>query len=363
MNVHNLFDKYTDNINSIDDSNIVENTGVNYDNIKNKVFAEIGNKKPHKKHRKVFVALVAAIILTAMICTTGYATGNFSDVFGYLFSGDCVDNFYSGGNIEVTAEGDDSLNLEVIGITGGNEYEVCIAYKITKKDGSEFVSNINDYYPNFNNSSFSVSEPFDTFISDGWSGFNEGYFEDTRTIILYQTVQRDKAKLIGQKFTAEYSNLCIHHEGQNSEIRKTVEYDVTFNVSLDLNYKPNSAACTPDKNTISNFKYEDEGFNINIDSVIISQFSMKIYGDYSCLDANNDSNSDNINPLPSNGTVTMNSGEVYKLTEDSSFNNNNIEFCTNYIFENSKYNGKMCIIDYNDIKEIKIGDITFTVNK
>ena len=132
MKHYNPFDFYENNENNIDEQTIYENTGVSYNNIKSKVFKNIRSTQKKRIKKSRFLALVAIIVIIASLSTTAYATGTFNDIFGYLFSGKCVDGFYTGGDAEIECS-DDNLNVEFLGISAGSESEVFVAYKLTKR--------------------------------------------------------------------------------------------------------------------------------------------------------------------------------------------------------------------------------------
>ncbi|MBQ1991345.1 MAG: hypothetical protein II233_01025, partial [Clostridia bacterium] len=127
MKHYNPFDFYENNEDTIDENTVFEETGVSYENVRNKVFDSINKSKRRRRKKAPLIALVAIIAILVSLSTTAYATGKFSDVFGYLFSGECENGLYSGGNVKIECT-DDNINAEVLGISAGNQSEVYIAY-------------------------------------------------------------------------------------------------------------------------------------------------------------------------------------------------------------------------------------------
>lgn len=213
MKRYNPFDFYENNETTIDEQTIYENTGVNYNNVKSKVFESIHTSKRRRLKKSSFIALVAIVAIIASLSTTAYATGKFSDVFGYLFSGECENGLYSGGNV-VTECSDDNLNVEVLGISAGSDSEVYVAYQLTKKDGTafEFSGDItDDSQINFNTVDVEVDFPLGGLFPGGY-GASWGAnctMSDEKTIIVYLSYNVSDLSIRGQRMKADFDTLTF----------------------------------------------------------------------------------------------------------------------------------------------------------
>jgi len=140
----NIFNYMLNEPENIDEKTIYENTGVNADNVKELVMNKIHeSKSADKKNRKkkITFTLIAAAAAVAVLGTTAAATGSFNSVFGELLAGEMKGGMYAGGNVQVQS---DDLDINFKGIAG-DKHEVYGMMTITKKDGSAFVENTDEY--------------------------------------------------------------------------------------------------------------------------------------------------------------------------------------------------------------------------
>lgn len=224
MKHYNPFDFYENNEDTIDENTVFEETGVSYENIRNTVFDRINKSKRKRRKKAPFMYLVAIIAIIASLSTTAYATGKFSDVFGYLFSGECENGLYSGGNVKIECT-DDSINAEVLGISAGNQSEVYIAYKLTKKDNTAFdipAGDLNDIDVAFENTQIEVKKTFLSLIPCvyGASWRSSCNLIDEKTILVYACFNSD-TNIRGKEMTVELDKLCFskidEHTGEYIE--------------------------------------------------------------------------------------------------------------------------------------------------
>ena len=141
----NIFNYMLNDPENIDEKTIYENTGVNADNVKEIVMNQIHEgKSADKKNRKqkVTFTLIAVAAAVAVLGTTAAATGSFNSVFGELLAGEMKGGMYAGGNVQVQS---DDLDINFKGIAG-DKHEVYGMMTITKKDGSAFVENTDEYF-------------------------------------------------------------------------------------------------------------------------------------------------------------------------------------------------------------------------
>lgn len=147
MKTKNIYDHLDKDFEQIDEKTIIEETGVNTENVK-KIFNEklsaqnSGSKKTSAKtkrrgkKRSILIAAAVAASLLVFGTVGAGAAGSFDSVFAENFAGDKVDGVYSGGNVNISsAEG---YNTEFLGIAG-DHHSVAAAVNITKSDGSAFV--------------------------------------------------------------------------------------------------------------------------------------------------------------------------------------------------------------------------------
>lgn len=134
-----VFDEFDDELMNIDEFNACESIDIDVEKIKTEVLKRIDDKNGKKKFsKKLITLLVAAIILIAG--TVGaFATGSVQSIFKELFNNSGMNSagLYDGGNVELISC-DDSLNVELLGVTGDGE-KLYSAIEITKKDGSAVI--------------------------------------------------------------------------------------------------------------------------------------------------------------------------------------------------------------------------------
>lgn len=134
-----VFDEFDDELMNIDEFNARESIDIDVEKIKTEVLKRIDDKNGKKKFsKKLITLLVAAVILIAG--TVGaFATGSVQSIFKELFNNSGMNSagLYDGGNVELISC-DDSLNVELLGVTGDGE-KLYSAIEITKKDGSAVI--------------------------------------------------------------------------------------------------------------------------------------------------------------------------------------------------------------------------------
>lgn len=134
-----VFDEFDDELMNIDEFNVCESIDIDVEKIKKEVLMRIDDKNGKKKFsKKLITLLVAAAILIAG--TVGaFATGSVQSIFKELFNNSGMNSagLYDGGNVEIVSC-DDSLNVELLGVTGDGE-KLYSAIEITKKDGSAVI--------------------------------------------------------------------------------------------------------------------------------------------------------------------------------------------------------------------------------
>lgn len=134
-----VFDEFDDELMNIDEFNVCEGIDIDVEKIKKEVLMRIDDKNGKKKFsKKLITLLVAAVILIAG--TVGaFATGSVQSIFKELFNNSGMNSagLYDGGNVELISC-DDSLNVELLGVTGDGE-KLYSAIEITKKDGSAVI--------------------------------------------------------------------------------------------------------------------------------------------------------------------------------------------------------------------------------
>lgn len=142
----NIFNYMLTDPENIDEKTIYEETGVNTDNVKALVMDKIHENKTtslKKNHKKRWtISLIAAAVAVAVVGTTAAATGSFNSTFGQWFAGDMEGGMYAGGNVQFESE---KLNCNFKGIAG-DKSEVYAVMSLTKKDGSKFVENTDEYF-------------------------------------------------------------------------------------------------------------------------------------------------------------------------------------------------------------------------
>lgn len=134
-----VFDEFDDELMNIDEFNACESIDIDVEKIKAEVLKRIDDKNGKKKFsKKLITLLVAAVILIAG--TVGaFATGSVQSIFKELFNNSGINSagLYDGGNVELISC-DESLNVELLGVTGDGE-KLYSAIEITKKDGSAVI--------------------------------------------------------------------------------------------------------------------------------------------------------------------------------------------------------------------------------
>ncbi|MGN1202201.1 MAG: hypothetical protein ACI4RF_02825, partial [Eubacterium sp.] len=134
-----VFDEFDDELMNIDEFNACESIDIDVEKIKGEVLMRINDKNGKKKFSKKLITLLvaAAILITGTV--GAFATGSIQSIFKELFnnSGMNAAGLYDGGNVEIVSC-DDSLNVELLGVTGDGE-KLYSAIEVTKKDGSAVI--------------------------------------------------------------------------------------------------------------------------------------------------------------------------------------------------------------------------------
>ena len=144
----NIFDYMLTEPENIDEQTIYENTGVNKENVREILMQKINESKTtstssKKSHKKRWtISLIAAAAAVAVVGTTAAATGSFNSTFGQWFAGDMEGGMYAGGQVQFESE---KLNGDFKGIAG-DKNDVYGLMTLTKKDGSKFVENTDEYF-------------------------------------------------------------------------------------------------------------------------------------------------------------------------------------------------------------------------
>lgn len=225
MKTNNIFD-YLEGEGTINNDSIIENTGVNTENVlnivKRKLTAEDGRgkiKPIRKTARRVFTILAAAVVATAV---TAQAMGSFKDVFGDFLIGESPDGIYSGDNLSIESE---TSNVEFLGIAGDTNTAVA-SMRVKKNDGSAYIDDIENTWI----SSSASGEVDNTFYGDiigeeirftrsTWSEVTDRdpilscfglYFEDNSTINAYILSDANEGGIKGETMTAEIGGLSAY---------------------------------------------------------------------------------------------------------------------------------------------------------
>ena len=344
MKHYNPFDFYENNENTIDEKTIYEETGVSYDNIRNTVLKNINKPKSKRRRKTPLIALVAIIAIIASLTTTAYATGKFSDIFGYLFSGECENGLYRGGNVQISCS-DNTINAEVLGISSGNQSEAYVAYKLTKKDNTSFgisADKINDTKVEIDYTKVTVEDKtfFELFPSAHvamWS--SNCTLVDEKTIIAYVCFNSDTS-IRGKQLTVELNNLSftqIHeHTGEYIEEVSTEKVKII-------------EECKP----VNNSRTSDEYY-----TAILERYN-KLNDEYGFVDEDNKKES--IKVLNKDGkdyiclaTITFDN-EKYQKTYDSKKQQLEKKYNLNenqkleLIYNNELGVNEFCVITYNEM--------------
>lgn len=134
-----VFEKFDDELMNIDKFNTFESVDIDVNKIKSEVLKRIGDKNGKKKFSKKLITLLVAAAMLITGTVGAFATGSVQSIFKELFNNSGMNSagLYDGGNVEIISC-DDSLNVELLGVTGDGE-KLYSAIKITKKDGSAVI--------------------------------------------------------------------------------------------------------------------------------------------------------------------------------------------------------------------------------
>ena len=217
---NNIFNYMLNDPENIDEKTVYENTGVQIENVKKLVMNMVHEgKTTHKKNKGKVIkfTLIAAAAAAVLGTSVAAATGSFNSVFGELLAGEMHGGMYAGGNVQVQS---DELDIDFKGIAG-DKHEVYGMMTITKKDGSAFVENADDYFFGYTSSPNDkvdcILSPMNQLIGKLWyfgqemQGGNITYtFKDNNTInavISYGS----EYNIIGETLTVNESKPLFYH--------------------------------------------------------------------------------------------------------------------------------------------------------
>ncbi|MGN0442846.1 MAG: hypothetical protein ACI4FO_09100 [Acutalibacteraceae bacterium] len=135
-----VFDEFDDELMYTDEFNAGESIDIDVEKIKGEVLMRINDKNGKKKFSKKIIAILIAAAIVIAGTVGAFATGSVQSAFKELFNNNSGMNsagLYDGGNVELISC-DDSLNVELLGVTGDGE-KLYSAIEITKKDGSAVI--------------------------------------------------------------------------------------------------------------------------------------------------------------------------------------------------------------------------------
>ncbi len=134
-----VFDEFDDELMNIDEFNACESIDIDVEKIKTEVLKRIDDKNGKKKFSKKLITLLVAAVILITGTVGAFATGSVQSIFKELFNNSGMNSagLYDGGNVEIVSC-DDSLNVELLGLTGDRE-KLYSAIEITKKDGSAVI--------------------------------------------------------------------------------------------------------------------------------------------------------------------------------------------------------------------------------
>ena len=228
MKTNNSFD-YLQNENTIPDESIIVNTGVKTENVMKIVNEKLSEEfeggkimkiSTKKRTGKIIGMVFAAAVLAAAV--TAQAMGSFKESFGSFIIGESPDGIYSGDNLSLTSE---NSNVEFLGIAG-DKNTAAVSVKITKKDGSPFIDDIENTWI-----STTRTDECDTTFYGGvpsakieltrsaWSDLTDRaevmsgagfYFTDNATVNAYILLNGDEGGIMGETLTADVSDLTVY---------------------------------------------------------------------------------------------------------------------------------------------------------
>lgn len=334
--------------------------------------------KSPKRLKRILPLVAVILVLSVVLTITATAKYSFSSIFGGMFSGDGKTEVVVPNSIEIYS-GSDLLNFKCLGITGGTEYDCCMAYEITRKDNKPLVTCINNNEPQFDNVSIHLS---DNNIDVSYSMSEYLYFKDNKTIIFYENLYRLGKELNGaeyfgiynglkfkgikeykdiyltdknelSKFKDKYSlapdeSLVAVYDEKTNRYQLAVEGDFICNndmwAEFTLDYKP------------SYVQGEIKSDSLNIESATATEFGITIVG--------NGTDEEYENNLLSKGIATLKDGTEISLQENTSFfvgdyKGGKGQFVINLYYK-VKNQDKMQIIDYTELKSVTLDGVTIS---
>ena len=268
----NIFNYMLNDPENIDEKTIYENTGVKIENVKRLVMNRIHESKsaPKKNKGKIIrFTLIAAAAAAVLGTSVAAATGGFNSVFGEMFAGEMEGGMYAGGNVQIKS---DDLAIDFKGIAG-DKHEVYGMMTITKKDGSAFVENADDYFFGYTSSSDEkvdcILSPMNQLMGKLWyfgqemQGGNITYtFKDANTVnaVISYTSQYN---LIGETLTVNESKpLFYHTEKVLCTDEEISEFFSNINKNTDMSQSPHLIAQRKYENTLKDgqiFTFDAKG--------------------------------------------------------------------------------------------------------
>ena len=215
-----VFDKIEDELLSIDESTVLNETGIDAARVKEAVMKQIGSRKKQRTAsiKKLFsIVAIAAAIAAAATLTVQAATGAFHPAFAELFAGEPANGVFPGADLSIKS---DTLDIDFLGITG-DEKEFLTIYEIRKKDGSDFIDTFDtpeDYRFMKVQAEIDVSESnyrkLKENILGGACGRGGGIlyeFVDEKTIRAFAVFQDDMGYIKGEKLTVKDRKTTAYH--------------------------------------------------------------------------------------------------------------------------------------------------------
>lgn len=211
-----VFDKSEDEIVNIDESTVLNETGIDAARVKESIMKEIKGGKKTKKisAKKIFsIVAIAAAITAAATITVQAAAGVFNPAFGEIFAGQPANGVFPGSDISVKS---DTLDIEFLGVTG-DETEMISIYNITNKDGSNFVDTNDNYCFLGTNAEMNITESAYKqlkIMMDGRRGTSSGVsynFVDEKTIRAVVSCSDTAGCIKGENLTVTDTETTFYH--------------------------------------------------------------------------------------------------------------------------------------------------------
>ena len=145
MKRNNIFDEM-ERETEIDMETVYKKTGASTENIRSGFNKRLEEQRGGKKHGRMRVGKVAAILAAAVAAALTVsvvavaAEPVVNEAFADYFAGECENGVYSGSNIQTSS---DKVNVEFLGVAG-DDTSALMLVRLTNKDGNDFVSTFGD---------------------------------------------------------------------------------------------------------------------------------------------------------------------------------------------------------------------------